>query len=190
MNRRAFCQSSHARRRRCRLYGFRETRPGRTSRQSGQRPVRRHDDVRRAGRSLVPRRHAGSAAMHHMTHMPFLMARKGSRDRDGVRHEAGAGCGAGGVRHRADRHRIRRSSCIATSTTPRSTSSRDRATRSTTAPTKWRIDEPHRARQAGPRQPREVGVVHGLAAWRTDRKLGGPSGRAQGVVVRRPTSSG
>ena len=41
--------------------------------------------------------HRDSMRMHHMMHTPFLMARAGSAIAHRVRHEAGGGCGTGGV---------------------------------------------------------------------------------------------
>ena len=43
--------------------------------------------VERADRSFLVATPA-STRMHHMTHVPFLMARAGSADREGVRHDA------------------------------------------------------------------------------------------------------
>ena len=56
--------------------------------------------VERADRSFLVAT-PGQQAMHHMTHTPFLMARKGSAHRHGFRHEAGGRGRAGSVRHQA-----------------------------------------------------------------------------------------
>ena len=138
---------------------------------SRQRPVRRHDGLRGAGGSLVPRRHARSAcASPHDAHAVPDGAR-GSPIAKAFGMKPAPGVIPAAFDTELDRHRVRRTSSTATSTTRRSKSSPADATR-------WRIDademahdEPHRAGQARARQHREVGVVDDLAAWRPDRKL-------------------
>ena len=120
-----------------------------------------------------------------MTHVPFLMARAGSADRQGPRDDARARRRSGGLRHDADRHAGPMSSSIATSTTPRSRSSRARSTRSSTRRPRWR-----RCTKIAPGK-RVRGNIEKWASATVSLRGGriensaGASRRRQGVVVRR-----
>ena len=139
--------------------------------------------VERADRSFLVAT-PGQHAMHHMTHTPFLMARAGSPIAKAFDMKPAAGVVPAAFDTSLDRHAVRASSCIATSTTPHSTSCPASSDAVTNHADEMALMNRIAPGQARPRQRREVGVVDGVAARRQDRKLRGPPGRAQGVDVR------